>query len=184
MAKSDNRHIIWSDVDLDLDDWREELLEMNPDMTEDQLYSAMYEYVAEALVDERANLDIHLPQPILVIADLGLWFGHRPGYKEIPSGNIKDCLYTDRSIDNAEWYVDARGDLRANAYHHDGVNTMLYRVYKDSTTETQRENLKVKIYTGTVTRADITRLTTRLGDTIGEIYGWRFPVHSPKKKGA
>lgn len=31
-------------------------------------------------------------QPILVIADLGLWNGRRMGYKEIPSGNIRDCL--------------------------------------------------------------------------------------------
>ena len=37
------------------------------------------------------------------------------------------------------------------------------------------ENLKAKILDGTATRADITRLTKRLGDDIGKVYGWTFP---------
>ena len=32
------------------------------------------------------NLDVQLSQPILVVGDLGLWYGRRMGYKEIPSG--------------------------------------------------------------------------------------------------
>ena len=28
---------------------------------------------------------------------------------------------------------------------------------------------------GTATRADVTRVTKRLGDEIGRVYGWRFP---------
>ena len=35
--------------------------------------------------------------------------------------------------------------------------------------------LKEKLYYGTVTRADITRITRRLGDEIGKVYGWDFP---------
>ena len=52
----------------------------------------MCETNADYLSDERVNLNIQLSQPILVIADLGLWNGRRMGYKEIPSGNIRDCL--------------------------------------------------------------------------------------------
>ena len=43
---------------------------------------------------ERVNLDIHLNENILIIADIGRWNGRFSGYKEISSGNIKDCLYT------------------------------------------------------------------------------------------
>ena len=35
--------------------------------------------------------------------------------------------------------------------------------------------LKEKLYYGTATRADITRITRRLGDEIGKVYGWDFP---------
>lgn len=45
------------------------------------------------------------------------------GYKEIPSGNIRDCLYSD--TDYSTWYVDRLGDLRCDAIHHDGTNFYL-----------------------------------------------------------
>ena len=95
------------------------------------------------------------------------------GYKMIDSGNIKDCLYSD--TDFTEWYVDRYGDLRADAAHHDGTNYYLYRVFKEGVTESQIERLQEKIYMGKATRADITRVTKRLGDEIGRVYGWDFP---------
>ena len=127
------------------------------------------------LGDERANLNIQLDQPILIIADLGLWTGRHMGYKEIASGNIRDCLYSDRDIDYSTWYVDRLGDLRCDAIHHDGTNHLLYRTYKPGVTESQIDLLKEKLYYGTATRADITRITRRLGDEIGKVYGWDFP---------
>ena len=118
-----------------------------------------------------------MPVPlILVIGDLGLWFGRRSGYKEIPSGNIRDCLFSD--TDYTTWYVDKLGDLRCDAVHHDGTNHYLYRAFKPGVTEAQMDRLKDKIYNGTATRSDITRLTMRLGDEIGKVYGWDFPQHS------
>ena len=80
----------------------------------------MYEINGDYLDDERANLTVQLSQPILVVGDLGLWNGRRMGYKEIPSGNIRDCLYSD--TDYSTWYVDRLGDLRCDAIHHDGTN--------------------------------------------------------------
>ena len=165
----DGRHIIWSN-DIDYDDWREDLEEQYPDLTEAERMELMYELNGDYLDDERSNLDIQLSRPILVVGDLGLWHGRRMGYKEIPSGNIRDCLYAD--TDYTEWYVDKYGDLRADATHHDGTNHYLYRVFKDDVSETQMENLRDKIYHGKATRADITRLTRRLGDEIAAVYGF------------
>lgn len=48
--------------------------------------------------------------------------------------------------------------------------------------EEQIDRLKEKIYGGVATRADITRVTQRLGDEIGKVYGWDFPNHQPKKE--
>lgn len=88
-------HPIWSDHTLDYEDWRADLEAEFPDLTEEERYTMMYERNADYLDDERANLNIQLGQPILVIGDLGLWYGRRSGYREIPSGNIRDCLYSD-----------------------------------------------------------------------------------------
>ena len=164
---SEKRHIIWGNINLDLEDWRESLEELYPNRSDEELCDIMYKTNSENLFDERINLDIQLPRPILVIADLGLWNGRKSGYKEIESGKISDCLYTD--LDYAEWYVDNYGDLRCEAIHHDGTNHYLYRVYKDNVSDTQIENLKVKLYEGRATRSDITRITRRLGDDIAKV---------------
>ena len=175
-----DRHIIWSDMSLDPDDWRDdykEFLEINEldDDTNDEneLYKWMVETNGDYLDDERMNLNIQLSQPIIVIGDLGRWNGRVMGYKMIDSGNIKDCLYSD--TDYTEWYVDKYGDLRADAVHHDGTNHYLYRVFKDGVTDTQIENLQDKIYNGKATRADITRVTKSLGDDIAGVYGFPIP---------
>ena len=131
------------------------------------------------LDDERSNLDIQLSQPIIVIADLGLWNGRRTGYKEIQSGNIKDCLYSNH--DFSTWYVDKLGDLRCDDVHHDGTNHYIYRAYKDGVSDAAKEALKYKIYRGIATRSDITRVTRRLGDDIAKVYGWNIPA-LPKQK--
>lgn len=170
---TDSDHLIWSDYHIDYEDWREQLEEDYPDLSEDERYRTMLEINAGYLDDERSNLDIQLSQPIIVIADLGLWNGRRTGYKEIQSGNIKDCLYSNH--DFSTWYVDKLGDLRCDDVHHDGTNHYLYRVFKDTASAEQRENLENKLYYGKATRADITRVTRRLGDEIGKVYGWSFP---------
>ena len=171
-------HRIWSNADLDLDDWREDLLEEAPDASEIELLEMMYERNEEYLQDERINLNIQFEHPILVIGNLGRWNGRGTGYKEIPSGNVRDCLRLD--TDYASWYVDKQGDLRCDAIHHDGVNHYRYRAYRPRVTQEQMEALKDKIYEGTVTEADIDRYTRRLGDSIGKVYGWSFP--RPKRQ--
>lgn len=159
---------IWSNI-LDYEDWKDDLEEQYPDYSDEGRYSLMYDINNEYLEDERMNLDIQLDRPILVIADFWLWNGRLSGYKEIKSGRISDCLYSD--TDYSTWYVDAFGDLRCDAVHHDGTNHYLYRTYKENVSDTQIENLKNKIYEGTIMRRDITRITRRIGDAIAEVYG-------------
>ena len=50
------RHVIWSDIHLDLDDWRDFLMENYPELPEDKLYEKMHELNAEYLDDERRNV--------------------------------------------------------------------------------------------------------------------------------
>ena len=179
-TRPNDRHIIWSNQNLDVDDWREdykEFLEANELDDDPNDEQALYEWMEETnydyLSDERVNLNVQLSQPIIVIGDIGRWNGRVAGYKMIDSGNIKDCLYSD--TDYTEWYVDKYGDLRADAVHHDGTNHYLYRVFKDGVTDMQIENLQDKIYNGKATRADITRVTKRLGDDIAGVYGFSIP---------
>ena len=167
------KHIIWSDLNLDFDDRKEDLAADFPEKSEEELVGLMYEINGEYLEDERLNLDIQLPTPILVCADLGRWDGRATGYKMIESGNIRDCLQS--TCDYNEWFIDKMGDLRCTAVHHDGVNHYLYRAIKENVKDSQVEKLQNKLYDGTFTRADITRITRRLGDEIAMVYGFSIP---------
>lgn len=162
-------HTIW-DSRPDYEDWRADMEAEYPEMTEDERYGRMLEINADYLDDERANLNVPMGMPILLIADIGRWDGRYSGYGVIRSGNIRDCLRSD--MDDCRWYVDELRDLRCRAAHHDGVNNYLYRIFKDGVTTEQMDNLLYKIYCGTATRRDIMRLTRRLGDAIAEVYGW------------
>ena len=144
---NDGDHIIWTNYHLNYDDWADALETAYPELSEDERYYKMLDLNDTYLDDERANLNIQLSEPILVIAD-----GH----------------------DFVSWYVDRKGDLRCEDIHHDGTNHYLYRVYTSGSTEAQRTLLKDKIYDGTATDRDIDRYTRRLGDEIGRVYGWTF----------
>lgn len=173
MPMTEERHMIWSNYDLDIEDFRDQIEEAYPDYSEEEKLQVMYEINNDFLDDDRRNLNIVLKHPILVIGDLGLWNGRHLGYMEIESGNIRDCLFSDN--DYSTWYVDSEGEFRCDDVHHDGTNHYRYRVYRDGVDEADRDYLKGKIYDGTVTEDDIAQFTKRLGDEIGKVYGWKFP---------
>ena len=160
-------HTIWKNSYDEIEAIAADLREEYPDMEEDELTELAYDLNREYLEDERDNLDIDLNSPIIVIADLGLWNGRCSGYKEISSGNIRDCLYSD--CEYLSWYVDDDGDFKCRAVHHDGVNHYRYRVFKP---EADLDELEDKIYYGKATEEDIQKYTDPLGNIIGQVYGW------------
>ncbi len=174
-------HIIWAD-NPDFEDWREDLQEQYPECSEIELRNIMYETNSEYLEDERSTLSrIPIPNGIACVGSLGLWHGRVTG---IPKGgalrSISDCL---RSFVNGmsycTFYVDEKGELRTEESHHDGTNYYWFRAYKPDTSEAQKERLNELIYNNQEYDAYLRRITYRLGDLIGDIYGWTFP-HRPK----
>ena len=180
----ERKYIIWSNENLDTEDWKESFkefieknnLDIDPN-DEEKLHKYMVETNDEYLSDERINLNINVPDTdtVLVIADLEFWDGRCSAYREIHADKISDCLYTDPDTDYTTWYLDNRGDFCCDQIHHDGTNHLCFRAYKPNMTEAQKENLKAKLYMDTATRADITRVTQRLGDEIAKVYGWDIP---------
>lgn len=120
------------------------------------LYSLLYDTLDDLHImnDRKADL--------IAIADLGLWYGRRTGYKEL--SNVRDCFYDD--ADYLTWYIDRYNNLRCRAIHHDGTNNYLYREWKDNLSYEQKENFKWKLYQGKATSRDLSRYTKAIGDTI------------------
>ena len=169
------KHIIWSNMNLDIEDWRDdyqEYLEYNGfderHNNDDDLYEWMCDTNAEYIYDERANLDKVVNGRILVIGDIGRWDGRVSGYKIIDSGNIKDILYSE--CDYVEWYGDGY-NIRSVGIHHDGRNYAEYRVIRE---DRNIENLLDDIYYGKeISRSKLNYYTKSLYKPVAEVYGWR-----------
>ena len=166
----EQKHIIWSNIDLDLDDWYDDLHEEYPALGEEGLRDMMYQYNFEYFSDAQSQLDMYVGSPILVLANLGLWDGRHRGFGEIKSGNIKDCMETD--YEYAEWYVDENGEFASRQIHHDGTNYYRYRRYLPDATEDEIYDLKEKLYDGTATEDDLDAVTEPLGSLVGAVFGW------------
>lgn len=163
-----NERIIWQNIDIDIKDYEEFLQEVYPDITDDyDKLSLCLDLNNDYLDDERINLDIQLSNPIIVIADLGLWNGRRSGCSIIDSGNINDILYSN-DCDYCKWYAD-RYNIRFTGHHHDGTNYYMYREVKDMD---KIDILTDKLYNGTATQADVTRYTRSIRKHVARVYGW------------
>lgn len=174
------KHIIWTS-EVNVDAWKDDLQAEHPEMDENEIANLAYELNGEYLNDERLNCaGIRFPNGVFIVADLGLWHGRRTGilpeHKVAAIHEVSDCF---RSFCDGQSeltiYVDEKGDLRADEAHHDGTNHYIFRAYRPDVSDTQKENLEDLAYTQKDYEKTMKRLTYRLGDLIGDVYGWTFP---------
>jgi hypothetical protein len=168
---------IWSNYDLNLEDWIDGIKERfdecgvdYSDWDENKFYEEMVEENDLYFEDEKCNLNIPTEGRIVCIADVGLWNGRRMGYK-LYGHNIKECLEFFEGCDYADFYVD-RYDFRCKQTHHDGSHFCTFREFKPNISSDQADNFLWKIYNGTVTKKDITRYTRSLAPYIKKVYWW------------
>lgn len=167
------KRIIWSNMNINPDDWKEiykEIAEENgwDEDTDDEnnLWNYIYEELDHYIDDERMNLDMTTDGRILVVADLGLWYGRRQGYR-ILDRNVKNILSAD--VDYVEWYSDGY-NIKATAAHHDGTNYYEYRVIRE---DRNIQNLLDAIDNGEeITRKKLNYYTRSLEPYVRRVYGW------------
>ena len=169
-----NKRIIWSNMDIDFDQWKEDYIayrkenkyDDSEDVTDDDVWAFICESLDNYLDDERANLSVPADGRIIVIASLGLWNGRVPGYR-ILSRNANEIFRTGE--DYVEWYSDGH-NIRATSTHHDGTNYYEYRVIRE---DRNIQNLLDVIYNGEeITRKKLNYYTRSLYPYVARVYGW------------
>ncbi len=121
---------------------------------------AMIEYLQRQYESENEFMfrdlerNLNITGDFIMIADLGLWGGCHIGYKEVR--NLRDTLYNNYDITTI--YYD-RYDMKIDGVHHNGVNYIKIREFKDLISDEQRENFLNKLYNGTLKKGDISRYT-------------------------
>ena len=127
----------------------------------------IYEEIDMWFDDEQSNLFRTLDGRILAIADMGLWYGRRTGYK-ILGNNLNEVLTCGIGCDEKEIYCDGRNVL-ATGYHHDGRNHVEFREIRE---DRNIDNLLNKLYNNEeVTRREINYYTKSLRPYVKQVYG-------------
>ena len=158
------KKIIWTN-DIDIEDWRDDIEANYPDeeLTESELWNIANETNEGYLDDEKANLNKELGNNLVIIANLGLWFGRRSAWKVLKGTNLND-IFEGTEGDYITWYVED-GEVKCDDIHHDGTNHYTYRVLKDGVDRFEFEEAMYDC-------EDIDKYTDKLGKLVGEVYGW------------
>ena len=156
--------------DKDFEEGYKDFLEMNELTEEDCCLDTYIRDEVDNWYDcEEINLDKSIEGRVIAIADLGFWDRRADGYK-ILENNVSACLWWCGDCDDIEIYAD-QYDIRSVQYHHDNHHKILYRELRKMSEKTEQKFLD-KIYSGTVTRKDITRYTKSILPYVKEVYGW------------
>lgn len=166
------KRIIWSNMNINPDDWKEgykEIAEENgwDEDTDDE--NNLWRYIDEELDryrdDERINLDVPTNGRILAIADLGLWNGRKQGYR-ILKENVNSIFNI--SEDYSEYYSDGY-NIKATLTHHDGTNYIEYREIRE---DRNINNLLIAIFNGEkISRKKLNYYTRSLLPYVSKAYG-------------
>lgn len=173
MARAIKEHVIYDDYNTSPDDYEDLFAEMaeeyGEELSENEKWQVYYRELESWLDAEQMNLNIPLNTEIIAIADLGLWNGRRTGYR-ILGNNIRDIF---KCAEDYNVYTCDRFNVRAKNIHHDGVNRILYRAFKENTTEEQRERFCDAIYMGECNQNMISRYTRSIAPEVKAVYGWK-----------
>lgn len=145
----------------------DDLREFYPDASEamlDELATDLYFDNRRLLMQTFA--DTIFPTDVICIAKLGLWDGTHNAFRIFEAPTLDELFNSDRDIDEAEWYVDERKDLRCDAHHHDGTNHYLYRQIRSEIGPAARRNFYDKIQAGTLTHKDLNHYTLPIGQIV------------------
>ena len=179
MFKTERDHIIWDEniTQEEIDEYIADMREAYPDEDESTLEEWARQSHADQLDDEKANLgDIHPKNGILGLAVLGLWNGSPSAILVDDVASVPDCMksYVGGAYSSLYIYVDEEGEFRIQEAHHDGTNNYWFRAWRHGVPEYKKEELRDLIYNQGDYKDLLDRLTYRLGDLIGDVYGWTF----------
>ena len=154
----------------DYEKYARENLEANEveDITGSDIQQEVYDNIDMFFEDELRNLSKKLPNNIIAIADMGLWYGRRQGYK-ILGNNLNEVVSSTIGCDKKEVYCDAY-NVRATGYHHDGRNHVLFRELRE---DRNIDNFLNKIYSNeTIPSSTLNYYTKSLRPYVKAIYGF------------
>ena len=141
MSEDDYR--IWSNADLDYEEWKDWMEEEYPALSEDERVAMMYEENGHYLEDERLTIwTSSFLSPFWLLPIWGFGMADAWDIRKSQAAISVTAFTLITTTPPGMW--TRSGDLRCDDTHHDGTNHYLYRVYKDNVSQAQKDRLKEK----------------------------------------
>lgn len=167
------KRIIWTN-DVDMKEWEmyyREYMDVEQDEVVDQydFYNWIYKTIGLYLDDEKVNLNIQTKNPIICIAELGLWNGRKVECKELGC-NINEIFNIIFESGCTEFYKYNQ-NIYAKISHHDETNYCIFRQLKEGRS---LENFLDKLYHSTTKdyMKVVRSYTKSIAHYFDEVYGW------------
>lgn len=169
---------IWSNADLDYEEWKDWMDEEYPTLSDDERVAMMYEENGHYLEDERLNLDIQLSQPILVVADLGLWNGRRTDTKKFPAAISGTAFTLITTTPHGMWTeTETSGAMTPTMTARTTISIGCIRTMFPR----HRKTGSKKKSTTAQPPEQISSVSPQAWCEIGKVYGWSFPTRQRER---
>lgn len=159
------KRIIWTS---EIDSESVEALEKEEGLSHSAAYEAACESNIEWLYDVKSSLSIEVPNPILVVADLGLWNGRRSDYHILSGSKVAD-IFGVQCGDLVTYFADAY-NVCCEDIHHDGINRYIFRELRDF--DGYCQPLLNALRGQRNYKALMKRYTKSLLPYVADVYGW------------
>jgi hypothetical protein len=158
----------------DYENYEDFVREEYPDIEEDSqaywgIISEETQFCYECELDNMKAVDIS--EGMIIIANLGLWYGLKRGYKEVRGYTVKDALEqcSHRDYMDIDFGINESNDLYYRGHHHDGTNHMVVRRWRKGLSDEAKDRLMDSIYEGK--EINIDWYTRPIGKEIKAYYG-------------
>lgn len=172
-VKEMKKRVIWTDA-VNVEEWEQDFrecfnLKKEETIQNDVFYPWIEDTLAAYLDDEKFNLNIETENPIVCIANLGLWNGKRIAVAEL-SCNI-NSIFNCKYYDSTEIAYCGK-DIQAETSHHDGTNHYLFREMKAGRSLINFFERFVAADTEEERNRLIKSYTRSIAPYVKEVYGW------------
>lgn len=137
-------------------------------ISDEDVWDRIYSEIDWNFDDELNNLNVETEGDIIAVANMGLWYGKRTGYKLLSRRNLNEIMCCGNEDYNHLYYDGF--NVYKEAIHHDGTNHIMFREVRP---DVNIEKLCDMIYNNEViSRATLNKYTRSLRRYVKKIYGW------------
>lgn len=166
----DKEVTIWTS-EPDYEQYRKTLEEDYPGASDAERQAIFMEANDASLKTQRDEMSLSFGRPILAFNESKGDAWTVSSCSSIHSGNLADCFHVPAAAEFCRWYVDKKGDLRAEFGDELFTCSTLYRLIRSDLSNALARAIEDRFLMEKLPMDELLKYTVRLGEAIDKVYG-------------